>query len=105
MRRELSLRLPAARVLEFTFDGPRPASRGSALPDDGSLADEQLSGREIVTTALALLRENYVFPEVAEQAAARSRPGWRPASTTTWTRSPSPSWSPSTCRRSPRTST
>ena len=39
------------------------------MPDDGTLADEQLSGREIVTTALALLRANYVFPELAEQAA------------------------------------
>ena len=48
------------------------------MPDDGSLADEQMSGREIVTTALTLLRANYVFPELAEQAAdhAQSRPGW-----------------------------
>jgi hypothetical protein len=38
------------------------------MADDGSLAD-QMSGREIVTTALSLLRTNYVFPEVAEQAA------------------------------------
>ena len=40
------------------------------MPDDGSLAAEQLSGREIVTTALALLRSYYVFPDRAEQAAA-----------------------------------
>lgn len=39
------------------------------MPDDGALAAEQLSGREIVTTALALLRSHYVFPERAEQAA------------------------------------
>src|ERR1700678_3125610 len=39
------------------------------MPDDGSLAAEQMSGREIVTTAMSLLRANYVFPEVAEQAA------------------------------------
>ena len=39
------------------------------MPDDGSLAAEQLSGREIVTKALELLRANYVFPEQAEQAA------------------------------------
>jgi hypothetical protein len=68
MRRELSLRLPAARLLEFTFDAP-DAPR-ITMADDGSLAGEQLSGREIVTTALSLLRANYVFPEVAEQAAA-----------------------------------
>jgi hypothetical protein len=67
LRRELSLRLPSARVLEFTVEGAdEPVI---TVPDDGSLAAEQLSGREIVTKALALLRENYVFPEVAERAA------------------------------------
>jgi len=69
LRRELSLRLPAARLLEFTFDDPGAATPRIAMPDDGSLAAEQMSGREIVTTALSLLRANYVFPEVAEQAA------------------------------------
>jgi Peptidase family S41/N-terminal domain of Peptidase_S41 in eukaryotic IRBP len=69
LRRELSLRLPSARLLEFTFDDPGEATPRIALPDDGSLADEQMSGREIVTTALSLLRANYVFPDVAEQAA------------------------------------
>jgi hypothetical protein len=67
-RRNLSLRLPSARLLEFTSDTPGAAV--IALPDDGSVADEQLSGREIVAKALELLRANYVFPEVAEQAAA-----------------------------------
>ena len=70
MRRELSLRLPSARLLEFTFDDPGEATPRISVPDDGSLAAEQMSGREIVTTALALLRANYVFPEVAERAAA-----------------------------------
>ncbi len=69
MRRELSLRLPSARVLEFTFDVPGAEVPRIRMPDDGSLADEQMSGREIVTTALTLLRANYVFPELAEQAA------------------------------------
>ena len=69
LRRELSLRLPAARLLEFTFDDPDAATPRIAMPDDGSLAAEQMSGREIVTTALSLLRANYVFPELAEQAA------------------------------------
>jgi Peptidase family S41/N-terminal domain of Peptidase_S41 in eukaryotic IRBP len=68
LRRELSLRLPAARLLEFTFDAGPEAPRIS-MPDDGSLAAEQMPGREIVTTALSLLRANYVFPELAEQAA------------------------------------
>jgi hypothetical protein len=70
LRRELSLRLPAARLLEFTFDDPGAATPRIEMPDDGSLAAEQLSGREIVTTALSLLRANYVFPDLAEQAAA-----------------------------------
>src|SRR5580693_4875162 len=57
LRRELSLRLPAARLLEFTFDDTEAAANQTPvprilMPDDGSLAAEQLSGREIVTTAL-----------------------------------------------------
>ena len=67
IRRELSLRLPAARLLEFTFD--EPGAPRISVPDDGSLAAEQLSGREIVTRAMELLRANYVFPDQAEQAA------------------------------------
>jgi hypothetical protein len=72
IRRELSLRLPAARLLEFTIDSPgdQPGAPRISVPDDGSLAAEQLSGREIVTKALELLRANYVFPEQAGQAAA-----------------------------------
>ena len=67
IRRELSLRLPAARLLEFTFD--QPGAPRISVPDDGSLAAGQLSGREIVTKALELLRANYVFPDQAGQAA------------------------------------
>jgi hypothetical protein len=66
-RRELSLRLPSARLLEFTYNEPGAARID--VPDDGSLAAEQLSGREIVTKAMELLRANYVFPEEAERAA------------------------------------
>ncbi len=68
LRRELSLRLPSARLLEFTSDAPDAPL--ISMPDDGSLAAEQLSSREIVVEALALLRENYVFPELAEQVAS-----------------------------------
>jgi hypothetical protein len=68
LRRELSLRLPSARLLEFTLDAPDAPVIGMA--DDGSLAAEQLPSRDIVVKALALLRENYVFPELAEQVAA-----------------------------------
>jgi hypothetical protein len=67
VRRELSLRLPSAKLLEFTSEAPGAAV--IALPDDGELADQQLTGRQIVTKALELLRANYVFPEVADQAA------------------------------------
>src|SRR5260370_28971956 len=66
-RRELSLRLPSARLLEFTFD--EPGAPRITLPDDGSLAAEQMSGREDMTTALSLLRATYVFPDEAERAA------------------------------------
>ena len=65
LRRELSARLPEARLLEFTFDDPAPVTPRIELPDDG----EPMSSREIVTVALELLRANYVFPEVAERAA------------------------------------
>jgi hypothetical protein len=67
IRRQLSLRLPSARLLEFTFDDPGQATPRISMPDDGSL--DNMSGRDIVTTAMTLLRANYVFPEVAEQAA------------------------------------
>jgi hypothetical protein len=69
MRRQLSLRLPSARLLEFTFENAGPDAPRITMADDGSLAAEQMSGREIVTAAMSLLRVNYVFPEVAEQAA------------------------------------
>ena len=69
LRRELSLRLPAARLLEFAFEDADPAAPRITMPDDGTLVAEQMSGPEIVTAALSLLRANYVFPELAEQAA------------------------------------
>ena len=68
LRRELSLRLPSARLLEFTSDAPDAVV--VSMPDDGSLAAEQLPNREVVAKALALLRENYVFPELAGEVAA-----------------------------------
>ena len=67
LREELSLRLPSARLLEFTSDAPDAAV--ISMPDDGSLAAEQLPSRDITVKALALLRENYVFPELAGQVA------------------------------------
>jgi hypothetical protein len=67
LRRELSLRLPSARLLEFTSDAPDAPL--ISMPDDGSQAGEQLPSRDIVIKAVALLRENYVLPELAEQVA------------------------------------
>jgi len=67
MRREVSLRLPEATLLEFAIDSPSAAR--ITMPDDPALAGEQLSTREIVETALVLLRASYVFPDLAEQAA------------------------------------
>jgi Peptidase family S41/N-terminal domain of Peptidase_S41 in eukaryotic IRBP len=69
VRRELSLRLPEARLLEFTAGeaGDAPAI---TMPDDPAAAAEPMSVRETVTTATATLRTSYVFPERAEQAAA-----------------------------------
>lgn len=72
LRRELSLRLPPARLLEFTVEDasdPGAAPR-ITMPDDPALANERLSEREIVETALGLLRAGYVFPDRAERAAA-----------------------------------
>jgi Peptidase family S41/N-terminal domain of Peptidase_S41 in eukaryotic IRBP len=68
LRRELSLRLPEARLLEFTIDGPG-AVAPVTMPHDPALASEPLSAREIVETAVGLLRTGYVFPGQAEQAA------------------------------------
>src|SRR5215469_10747497 len=68
MRRELSLRLPEARLLEFAIDSPASTAR-ITMPDDPALAGEQLSTREIVETAVALVRASYVFPDLAERAA------------------------------------
>jgi Peptidase family S41/N-terminal domain of Peptidase_S41 in eukaryotic IRBP len=70
LRRDLSRRLPSARLLEFTVDDAGPGAPLITVQDDGSQAAEQLSAREIITKALELLRENYVFPEEAERAAA-----------------------------------
>jgi hypothetical protein len=70
LRRDISRRLPSARLIEFTFDEGGPDGPRITVQDDGSQAAEQLSGREIVTKAMELLRANYVFPGQAETAAA-----------------------------------
>jgi hypothetical protein len=70
LRRELSWRLPPARLLEFTVDDGDPGSAPRiVMPHDQALADEPVPPREIVQTAMAILRARYVFPERAAQAA------------------------------------
>ena len=73
VRRELSLRLPPARLLEFTVD--TPAGDGTAVPrmtlvDDPALRTEPLPPAELIEIVTGLLRSGYVFPERAQQAAA-----------------------------------
>jgi Peptidase family S41/N-terminal domain of Peptidase_S41 in eukaryotic IRBP len=71
LRRELSLRLPEARLLEFTVEGasdPDAAPR-ITMAHDPAMAEAPLPPREIVATALSVLRADYVFPDLAEQAA------------------------------------
>ena len=69
LRRELSLRLPEASMLEFTIDAPGATAR-ITMPDDPALTSEPLPAREIVETATGLLRTHYVFPGEAGEAAA-----------------------------------
>jgi hypothetical protein len=75
LRRELTLRLPMATLLEFTVERPGESRGGGAavpritMRDDPALATERMPPREIVQTALGLLRARYVFPERAAQAA------------------------------------
>ena len=81
LRRELSLRLPPARLLEFTVeapggDGKAGAGAGGAavpritLPDDPALTAEPLPAAEVVDIVAGLIRSSYVFPDRAGQAAA-----------------------------------
>jgi len=71
VRRELSLRIPEAKLLEFTVEdaGDPDAAPRITMPDDPALTSTPLSVREMVETTLALLRRSYVFPDRAEQAA------------------------------------
>jgi hypothetical protein len=72
LRRELSLRLPPARLLEFTVEDARRSGAAPriTMPDDPALLDEPLSVADIVQTVARQLRASYVFPEAGQQAAA-----------------------------------
>jgi Peptidase family S41/N-terminal domain of Peptidase_S41 in eukaryotic IRBP len=69
VRRELSLRLPEARLLEFAAGEDADAPK-ITMAHDPEAAAGPMSASEIVTIALQNLRTSYVFPELAEQAAA-----------------------------------
>lgn len=69
VRRELSFRLPEARLLEFAAGEESDAPK-ITLPHDPAATAEPMSASEIVTIALQTLRTSYVFPERAELAAA-----------------------------------
>jgi hypothetical protein len=72
LRRELSLRLPPARLLEFTVEdaGGSGAAPRITMPDDPALLDQPLSVADIVQAVARQLRASYVFPDAGEQAAA-----------------------------------
>jgi hypothetical protein len=93
LRRELSLRLPAARVLEFAVEDPEPGTtpmpggtgsptaspEGAGGPEtalritmlhDQALLDEPLAVADIVQAVARQLRAGYVFPSAGQQAAA-----------------------------------
>ena len=79
LRRELSVRLPPARLLEFTIEdaGPGTADAGASgtapritMPDDPALLDEPLSVADVVQAVARQLRASYVFPDAGQQAAA-----------------------------------
>ncbi|HEY6500775.1 MAG TPA: S41 family peptidase [Streptosporangiaceae bacterium] len=67
LRRELSLRLPPARLLEFTVEGP--GAERITLADDPALATEPVPLAEAVPVMAGLLRTNYVFPDRGAAAA------------------------------------
>jgi Peptidase family S41/N-terminal domain of Peptidase_S41 in eukaryotic IRBP len=72
LRRELSLRLPPARLLEFTVETPDDDATQVpriTVPDDPALTTEPLPATELIDIITGLLRSSYVVPERAEQAA------------------------------------
>jgi hypothetical protein len=71
LRRELSLRLPQARLLEFTVEDPGGSGAGPriTMPDDPALADEPLTVADVVQAVARQLRSGYVFPDRGERAA------------------------------------
>jgi hypothetical protein len=68
LRREVSWRLPPARLLEITID--QDGAERIVMPHDPELASAPVPPREIVQTAMAILRSRYVFPDRAAEAAA-----------------------------------
>jgi hypothetical protein len=76
IRRELSLRLPPARLLEFTVGdvaGDGTAVPRITMPDDPALTTELVPAAELVDIVAGLITSSYVFPDRAEQAASALR--------------------------------
>ena len=67
LRRELSLRLPPARLLEFTVAGS--GADRITLADAPAVANEPVPVAESVTMMAGMLRTNYVFPDRGAAAA------------------------------------
>jgi hypothetical protein len=76
IRRELSLRLPPARLLEFTVEdvaGDKTAVPRITMPDDPALTAAPVPVAEVVDIVAGLITSSYVFPDRAEQAASALR--------------------------------
>jgi hypothetical protein len=71
LRRELSLRLPTAPLLEFTVEtGDGTAGPRITRPDDPALTAAPLPVAEVVDVVASLLRSGYVFQDRAAAAGA-----------------------------------
>jgi hypothetical protein len=70
LRRDLSLRLPPAPMLEIAVAGAEPDGPRIALPHDPALAAEPIPAREAAEIIAVLMRTAYVLPERGERAAA-----------------------------------
>jgi hypothetical protein len=72
LRRELSLRVPEARLLEFTVEAPGAETTAVpriTMPDDPELTAAPLPASEVVALVGQLVTSGYVFPERGREAA------------------------------------
>jgi hypothetical protein len=69
VRRELSLRLPQATILQFTVSDDHDGSHAVTLRHDPETIAAPMTAAEVVQAIADQLRSMYVLPERAEQAA------------------------------------